>query len=76
MSQKMGVRPSEYYRIGDEVTAHFFDKAVVSFGIEVEADLEDYVKDEKKTKSIETKRQQRFSRWMGAKPKFRDPIKR
>ena len=76
LSQKLQKKPSEIYFISDELTAYSFDKAVVSFGIEVEADLDEHTKNEKKTEAIERKREQRFSLWMNEKQMFRDPANR
>jgi hypothetical protein len=70
----MRVRPSEYFFIHDELAAWSFDRAVVRFGMAVEADLESI--EDKNPKKQAQKRQARLDKWLGAERKFRDPAAR
>ena len=65
----MKIRPSELYFLKDELTAWSFDRAVLNFGAEVEADL-DKIED-KNTKSLERKRTARLEKWLGIQPQFK-----
>lgn len=67
----MKARPSEVYHIRDEVAAWCFDRAVMTFGADVEQDL-DTIED-KNPKTAERKRLRRLERWLGMAPQFKDP---
>lgn len=66
-----GIRPSEFYFITDELAAWSFDRAVLHFGAEVEADLDSI--EDKNSKSLERKRTARLNKWLGITPQFKDP---
>jgi hypothetical protein len=74
LSKRMKLRPSEVYFIKDELTAWSFDRAVLNFGAEVEADLESI--EDKNGKALERKRTARLNRWLGTAPQFKDPAAR
>ena len=78
-SKKMKVMPSEAYFIdaeADPLAAWCFNRVVLGFGAEVEADLERVGSNSKQSaKALETKRQRRLEKWLGVAPKFRDPAR-
>lgn len=71
LSKRMKIRPSELYFIKDELAAWSFDRAVMHFGAEVEADLDSI--DDKNSKTLEHKRTARLQKWLGIAPQFKDP---
>ena len=80
-SKKMKVMPSEAYFIdaeADPLAAWCFNRVVLGFGAEVEADLERIGSNNSKSsaKALETKRQRRLEKWLGLAPRFKDPAAR
>jgi hypothetical protein len=85
MSTKWRVRPSQFLAIENDVAAFYFDKAVYSFGVTFDADIEEHSKSRGKKPDTEEqtkrKREQRMARWLadGSTPasaqprRFRDP---
>ena len=78
-AKRMGVTPAEAYFLDsqqDPLASWCFNRVVMGFGAEVEADLDKIeAKKGQSTKSLEVKRQRRLEKWLGLAPRFRDPAK-
>jgi len=78
----MGVRPSEVYGIRDEFRAFCFDRAVVTFGKAMEADIKEAVGKSKTQAGAKMAASRRISRWLDDDPDkplkglYRDPARR
>lgn len=70
----MKIRPSDLYFIHDEWLAFIFDRAVITFGAALRAELENV--EGKKKEQVEYKRQQLLDKWLGNPRKFADPANR
>lgn len=75
----MKARPSEVYFISDPLTAFYFDRAVVTFGTEVEIAMNDAAEGAKTSKEAKRRRQLALAKFMRnadgthAPGTFRDP---
>lgn len=70
------VRPSDLLNVKDDYIAFCIDEAVATFGDEIEAELQD-ARDDAKTKAQALLAQQQvLSRYIGIRPKYRDPVAR
>jgi hypothetical protein len=72
----MRCRPSELYGITDTLHAFYFDRAVATFGLAVEADLTDAAEEAKTASSAKRKQDMRLAKWLrepDAVQKFKDP---
>ena len=79
LSKTMRVMPSEAYFIKDEVAAWCFNRAVTTFGLAVEDDLEKARSNAKDSRSGDAAAQRTLRKWLN-KPgdmtgMFRDPMK-
>ena len=78
----MRVKPSELYLISDPLAAFYFDRAVCTFGMEVQEAMDEAAEGSKTTKDSKRKRQMVFAKYMrdatGAPVPgtFRDPAAR
>lgn len=63
----MGIRPSDLYGIGEyrnDPTRFWFDRAVVTFGMMVEADLEKAAEKAKDAKNAQKASSARLMKWL------------
>lgn len=68
------MRPSELYKIRDELSGFYFDRAVTTFGLALEADLDRSSKNAKTTRQTERLREKTLNNWLDIKSQqFRDP---
>jgi hypothetical protein len=76
LSKTMGVRPSELYGVHDEVAAWCFDRAVVTFGLAVENDIDEAVRNAK-SKQADAAANRALRKWLNppgdTTGMFRDP---
>lgn len=70
----MKVRPSDLYGIADDVRAFYFDRAVATFGLTVEADLDKVSRDAKTSKQAERRREMALNKWLGVQQRYKDPM--
>lgn len=75
LAKAYGKRPSEIYFIQEEVAAYCFDRAVHHFGSGLEAALNEAGAKAKNERAAQRARQQVLNKWLGVKPKFRNPPK-
>lgn len=76
LANQWGTRPSELYGIREELAAHNFDRAVMYFGTNVEAEMHAAAEKGKTSKAARQKAQQVLNKWLvepGETPRFRDP---
>lgn len=72
----MRQRPSDIYFINDELAAWSFDRAVVTFGLAVEAAIDKATSKAKTMEESRRKAQRELEKWLrepGEGPKYRDP---
>jgi hypothetical protein len=73
------VRPSEFYKIEDELAAYSFDRAVNTFGQKLEARLQEVSSKAKNKSTADRKVQQEMTKWLfsdspaQARGRFRSP---
>jgi len=77
MAKEYHCLPSDLYFIHDEFTAWSFNRAVYTFGSELEADLDASEKGAKSTAQARRKRQMCMDKWMrtGIDPEAQPPRK-
>lgn len=75
ISKQAGVRPSDYLAIEDEHTRWCFDRAVVRFGLALDADLEKAGAKAKTDREAVRRRQTALGKWLGVEKEYRDPAK-
>ena len=73
MAKQWKTRPSEILHIQDELHAYFMDRAITTFGMAVEAELDEASTNAKDSKKAVQARQRVLERWLDIAPKFRDP---
>jgi len=69
------VRPSSIYELKG-LEAYYFDRAVTTFGLAVEAAMDEAAKGAKSTEKAERARQDELNRWLGVEreeTRFADP---
>ena len=79
LSQRMRVRPSDLFFIDDELTAWCFDRAVVTFGVALENDLEKHMSKAKTDSARRRVHARVMSKWLddpNDTGRFRDPGRR
>lgn len=79
MARSLRTRPSEVYKISDELAAYCFDRAVQTFGDALAAELQSV--EGKNKREIERKRQRILSKWIpeskaSGVSQFRDPMQK
>lgn len=65
--------PSQIYGVEDSLASYCFDRAVATFGIAVEQDIEEAT-DGKKKKAAEASASMVRARWLGTDMKFANPV--
>lgn len=77
--------PSELYRIDDDLSAYFFNRAIATFGLAVEAEIEKATRTAKSDKEAQNKARLILHKWLSSPEdlqpksspqKFRDPMER
>jgi len=77
MSKAYGVRPSTFLAVEEPLAAFYLDRAVASFGMAVETDLEKVGESRKSRQAKAMAVQSRMNTWLGPEgARFRDPVRR
>lgn len=74
MAKTWKTKPSEILRIQDELHAYFLDRAVTTFGMAVEAELDEASANAKDSKKATQARKRIMDKWLDITPSYRDPM--
>lgn len=74
LAKQWGVRPSELLSIAYELDAYFLDRAITTFGMSVEADLDKASTDAKNSKKAAQARARVLDKWLETETRYRDPM--
>jgi hypothetical protein len=71
LAQRMRARPSEVFNITGAFRQYCFDRAVITFGAALEAELDGV--EGRNAKAIQGKKTRLLSKWLDEPVRFRDP---
>lgn len=74
LSRDLKVRPSELFHISDQLQAYWFDRAVRTFGVALQNDLDRAGMEAKSTRKAEVARLRVMHTWMGTEMQYKNPV--